>query len=453
MKMLKVAPGELQFGTLAINETPAYCRFCVKNTDSYASLSVKLSATTVPSAIRFQLSDSKLQLDDDEVDGSALNESSSQTAQILTPNFYNAAFDSINVIESLELQPLEEQEIIAIFSPEPGLFSNIVEQTPPTLVNGVIQLTSTSSRTSVMRSLSLDNSVKRTSTLGSAATYAYKDHYNPSHLHSSYSADNVASYSPVLNGVPALSNSSSLHAAVRSETVTIPFSATVFLSVLTVSQSELQATMAPNRTHLMEFSVANISPLPLPFVIRTQTMPHKNVEVAVYEGKKFELPQIGRVLLLRGHASMNFTIMIHTAAGAELLASGETIKRFCHRTILQCDNLRDTRNSALVCVNVNVVPEHFQTRLVSVADPNLDFGGVYRGTRVVREVSICNISREDLTVRLLDSRPQHCEGMLTLVRGPSGAAVGGQVVDSIGNGDTGTKATDGSKDTTASKSS
>ncbi|KAF8290909.1 hypothetical protein TcBrA4_0114930 [Trypanosoma cruzi] len=171
--------------------------------------------------------------------------------------------------------------------------------------------------------------------------------------------------------------------------------------------------MAPGKTHLMDFTVTNASSLPLPFVIRSQTIPQKNVEFSLYEEDKFEEPKIGRTLWLDRHASMNFTLMVRTSATA---LAGCTTGMQEYRAVLQCDNLRDARNSELVYVHINVVAVESQTDLVSVTDPVLDFGEVYRGTRVIRELNICNTSRENVTVRLLDSRPDHCEGVLSLVR-------------------------------------
>lgn len=449
--MLKVAPSELQFGTLAVNETPAYCRFRVQNADTHESLSVKLTAATYSSCVRFQLCDDALLVDDDDADGGVMY-GSWQCSDTLgpTPKFYNAAYDSINLIELLELHPNEAREIIAIFSPDPEVFPNVVERTAPTLVSGTIQLTSTSlPRATPARSLTWSDDVGCVTSSCAPSPLLCAGDKGCSLLFSSQPTPLSRTADGTLKSKTVTSaNRGFLHAAVRSETLTLPFSATVFLSAFTVSVSELQATMAPSRTHLMGFKITNISPLPLQLVIRMQTMPHKNVELTVCEEDQFEVSLIGRVLVLDGHASMNFTVIVRTAAVSELAGSGAIMKRFCHRTVLQCDNLRDARNSELISVNVNVVPEHLQKPLVSVADPYLDFGAVYRGTRVVREVSICNVSREDLTVRLLNPRPPHCEGVLTLVRGARSEASGGKDIKSVKNS-TPVKITDKKKSSTA----
>ncbi|KAG8344072.1 hypothetical protein TRVL_05099 [Trypanosoma vivax] len=420
-EMLKVVPSALRFGAVAVNEAPSYCRFCIQNTDPSISLLIQLRTTTLSDAIQFQLWDDKMKLDDDIDDNDTCDVAKTHRTTVKKSTTYNAVFDSINIIERLTLGPYETREIVAIFRALPGIFSNIMEHAPPTLVSGCIQVTSTSlPETSTHLPMNEEKKDKIIS-----ATSVSQQRYEKTDSTTSFSTssiDNSLITKEDENVIPPSIQftRSPFQTAVRSETVTLPFSANVFLSSLVVSKSELQVTMTPNRTQLIGFSVRNTSALPLLFVIRMQTMPHKNVEIAVYEEEKFEMPQIGRTLVLDRHASMNFTVMIRTAAFAtETTNSNEAIQSFHHRAVLQCDNLRDSRNSELVYVNVNVVAEDFKTDLVSVTNSALDFGAVYRGTPVVREVTFCNISRENVTIRLVDQRPRHCEGTITIVRAAS----------------------------------
>lgn len=431
--MLKVVPSELQFGVVAVNDVPVYCRFSVVNTDPTVSLFVQLTTTTAPLAIRFKLWDDMTLLEDDEIEGSDTPKGL-QRGEALC-HHYNAVFDDAYIIDQLVLQPLETKSVIAIFYADPVQFSNVMPQTSPTMVSGAIHLTAASlPRETLFLSGAADSLNKSEKAeegnkfAAQSSSYSFEGINNKS-LGKSYAVcrgrtkekDDASSLtgSPVWGDKSPLSRSSlsattcSSLCALRSETVTLPFSAGVCISLLIVSKSELQTTMAPNRTHLMDFSVRNASSLPLPFVIRTQTMPHKNIEFALYEEDKFEDPMIGRPLLLDGHASMNFTLVVRTTATA--VDNSTTDMRY-YRAVLQCDNLRDARNSELVYVRVNIVASGLQRDLVSLENPVLDFGEVYRGTQVLRKLNFCTTSRGDMTVRLLDSRPQHCEGALSLAR-------------------------------------
>ncbi|KAF8291008.1 hypothetical protein TcBrA4_0115260 [Trypanosoma cruzi] len=452
--MLKVVPSELQFGAVAVNDVPVYCRFSVVNTDPMVSLSVQFTATTVPAVIRFQLWDEMLLLDDDEIDSGGAQKDRQKRGTLSL--FYSALFEGISVIDRLLLGPLESREVVAIFHADPVQFSTVMVQAPPAMVSGVIQLTAASLPSAVTSSPSdtdanrkhhhqhknsnshgsgsssfamfnsslhlVDekkecnpqaNKISPRSTPRGASKTEMSSRGDAAVNESRTKSDAGGRHDPQTSSLSLLFSRSPTVAAVRSETVTLPFSASVFLSLLTVSRSELRTTMAPGKTHLMDFTVTNASSLPLPFVIRSQTIPQKNVEFSLYEEDKFEEPKIGRTLWLDRHASMNFTLMVRTSATA---LAGCTTGMQEYRAVLQCDNLRDARNSELVYVHINVVAIESQTDLVSVTDPVLDFGEVYRGTRVIRELNICNTSRENVTVRLLDSRPDHCEGVLSLVR-------------------------------------
>ncbi|EKF26318.1 hypothetical protein MOQ_009994 [Trypanosoma cruzi marinkellei] len=452
--MLKVVPSELQFGALAVNDVPVYCRFSVVNTDPMVPLSVQFTATTFPAVIRFQLWDDMLLLDDDDIDGGGAQKDRHKRGTLSL--FYSAFFEGISVIDKLLLGPLESREVVAIFHADPVHFSSVMVQAPPAMVSGVIQLTAASLPSAVTSSPSDTDANRKhyhqqkdsnshssgsssfpmlTSSLhfvndkkecnpqankisphltpGGASKTEMSSHGDAAVNENKKKSDTGGRHDTSTSSLPLLFSRSPTVAAVRSETVTLPFSASVFLSLLTLSRSELRTTMAPGKTHLMDFTVTNASSLPLPFVIRSQTIPQKNVEFSLYEEDKFEEPKIGRTLWLDRHASMNFTLMVRTSATA---LAGCTTGMQEYRAVLQCDNLRDARNSELVYVHINVAAAESQTDLVSVTDPLLDFGEVYRGTRVIRELNICNTSRENVTVRLLDSRPDHCEGALSLVR-------------------------------------
>ncbi|KAF8291005.1 hypothetical protein C4B63_34g220 [Trypanosoma cruzi] len=140
--MLKVVPSELQFGAVAVNDVPVYCRFSVVNTDPMVSLSVQFTATTVPAVIRFQLWDEMLLLDDDEIDSGGAQKDRQKRGTLSL--FYSALFEGISVIDRLLLGPLESREVVAIFHADPVQFSTVMVQAPPAMVSGVIQLTAAS---------------------------------------------------------------------------------------------------------------------------------------------------------------------------------------------------------------------------------------------------------------------------------------------------------------------
>ncbi|CAD2212811.1 hypothetical protein AGDE_03809 [Angomonas deanei] len=195
-------------------------------------------------------------------------------------------------------------------------------------------------------------------------------------------------------------------ASTLSETIVIPFSVNVFVSFLQLSTTELQATMTVKKTQLIDFTVSNLSNRPLPFVIRMQNFPVKGVELELYESEHFEEPKFGRRLYLEAHGSMKMSLMARTA-------SNVTNSQF--QATLQCDNLRDRRNTSLIYVNINVVRE-LQGDIVSLPDTSVNFGDVYRGGKTTAEISLNVLGKEDVGVKLGDAHQWKCEGEVCLMK-------------------------------------
>lgn len=263
-------------------------------------------------------------------------------------NEYNEIFDQVDLLESVEIASMESKEIIVFFRASQGSFSHVVAQAPPTVFTGTLQFITTGAQRSPPGTDS--------------------DH---------------------------------------SETVTVPFTVNVFLSWLQVSRTELQVTMAPNKTQFIDFTVTNISCRPLSFVVRNQTIQAKGLDIALYEAERFEEPKLGHRLLLDSNASINLSVMIRTSANSSPCQ---------YQKALQCDNLRDSRNTVLIYINVNITTES-QGELLSVSDTVLNFGDIYRGSKSVTTIGFLNVgAREDVNVTLGLLHRRSCNGEVFLLK-------------------------------------
>eukprot|EP00796_Vickermania_ingenoplastis_P001397 gene1397-820_t len=174
---------------------------------------------------------------------------------------------------------------------------------------------------------------------------------------------------------------------------TINCSAMVFLSQLEISSTLLQCTIAPNKTQLMNFSVTNISTEPLSFMIRNLTLPIKGLTLGVYDSNDFDDPKQGHRLRLDGKGSVSLCLLVQTDGN---------VSPSHYQEILQCDNIRDSRNSVQLQVSINVSSDFESGDIVSISNNKLNFGDVYRGVSTTREVEFINLdNREDVTIRLL----------------------------------------------------
>lgn len=357
----------LQFDDVAVNDIPVYRRFHIKNADPIP-LQVQLASSTP--LICFQL----------------LNENYESLKRVGAVNFlsvYNEAFDSVGQVSSLELAQGEERDIIVSFRADCTTFSNITVGTQPVSFTGIIQLVATRM---------IDKDLQDSDPLrnGGTATSA---------IESADSENNTA--------LPGLADNMSLPH--RSETLAVPFRVNVYLSYLKVSSTEIQVTMAPNKTQIVDFLVTNTSCQPLYFVVRSQAMSLRGLMLSLYEADKFEDPKLGHRILLDSYASMNFSLMVRTATESDLAPQ--------YQVVLQCDNLKDNRNTSFINVTVNVVAES-QGDLVAFPDTSINFGDVYRGTKVTANLQLQNIDgREDAVISMGDFDRWKCEGKLSLMKG------------------------------------
>lgn len=297
---------ELQFDDVAINDSPSYRSFFIRNL-SLTRLCISIESTA--SYVKFQ----------------KRNE-----------NFVNcevvsavAMFDEVDVVNSVVVEAQEEAEVVAVFTADAGSFVNVVSQT--VTCNGAITLT--------------------------GGGWSEK----------------------------------------------ISFTSKVFLSSMSVSPTELYCSMSSGKSQLIDFSVTNTSSRQLSFVIRLASMPSKIVDIDVCE-HEVPVSRLGQRLSLEAHSTQKFFVVIRTL-GCE--------SSFQHVAVIQCDNLRDSRNSANVRVAVNVSTES-QCDLVSVGETSLDFGDIYRGSNSSKALVFTNLCATDISLRLLrSSRSERLEGDVT----------------------------------------
>ncbi|KPA74986.1 hypothetical protein ABB37_08946 [Leptomonas pyrrhocoris] len=355
--MLEVNCSNIEFDEVAVNDIPTYRPIRVRNkTDTPLSVSIASSS----SLLRFQLHNENY----DAIQQVGLRDSL---------YVYGEAFDLVGLITSFELAPHEEKQMVVAFRAEPAAFSHLVTGAQATSFIGTVQLTTTSAQPAPPSTLR-DNAEDTT---GDDATQV-------------------------------ASPTSSSQQSTRS--FTIPFRANVYVSFLKLSFTEIQVAMAPNKTQVADFVVTNTSCQPVLFLIRDQPMPLKGLDVALYEADKFEDPKLGHRILLDSYASMTFSLMLRSGG------ANSNVQQQYH-TVLQCDNLRDKRNSTFVYVNVNVGTEA-DGDFLELLDTSIDFGDVYRGTKALAQLRVQNVdSREDVVVRLADTDRRKYDGKFSLMKG------------------------------------
>ncbi|KPI84120.1 hypothetical protein ABL78_6818 [Leptomonas seymouri] len=361
--MLEVYCNNIFFDETAVNDIPTYRPIRVQNkTDT--SLSVNI--TTSSSLLRFQLCNENY-------------EAIQQVGLRDSLYVYNEAFDLVGLITSFELAPREEQQIIVSFRAEPAAFSHLITGAQATSFNGTVHFTATSAPSTLSSPL-----------LNNATSLAESD------------AAQAAS--------PVSSSQQQQQQQQHTESFTIPFSANVYVSFLKLSSAEIQVTMSPNKTQVVDFTVTNFSCQPVLFLIRDQAMPLKGLDVALYEADKFEDPKLGHRILLDSYASMTFSLMLRSSS-----ANPNTQQQY--HTVLQCDNLRDNRNTTFLHVSINVGAES-QGDVLAFPDTAIDFGDVYRGTKAFAQIRVQSIhGREDAVVRLADTDRRKYDGKFSLMKG------------------------------------
>jgi hypothetical protein len=191
---------------------------------------------------------------------------------------------------------------------------------------------------------------------------------------------------------------------------TLPFVAKVYLSSMVVHPTELQAFVGPGTTKVFDFKVTNPSSKPLSFVLRLQTMLPAFLELGLFEHDNAEQLKFGSKYQLEARGTQSFGFVVRGDASAAAVVAGQ------YNAVVQCDNLRDARNTTLISVAIVVTPQS-HAELVSVSDSTLDFGDLHRGNSKVRVVTFFNPSvREDASVRM--SKAHHnvkAEGSLLLM--------------------------------------
>ncbi|CCW70429.1 unnamed protein product [Phytomonas sp. Hart1] len=350
--MLKVSTEELNFGGVAINNIPSYKQLRITNVNE-SPVSVHLSAST--EMIKFQFSNENYNSKETDSDSFC----------------YNESFDVIDLVDKFNLEGLEERDIIVTFKLIQSAFPHISARSLLSLYNGTIYLNVASEEI-------LDETV---TSLNSKEI-------------------NFTSTAP---GKRSLTTETELL-----ESVTIPFSANVYLSWLEISQSEFHLTMAPNKMVHMTFSVTNVSMCPLSFIIRNQSMRIKGIDLEIYKTGQLEEPKLNHRLLLHANSSMELSLVVRTGSSC--------VPDQCHRATLQCDNMSNLYNTAFVYVNINVSVES-QGDILSLSRTSLNFGDIYRGINTSAEIGFLNIDgRAAIAVSLAPIDQKKCRGYVTLLK-------------------------------------
>nr|CAJ2466348.1 unnamed protein product [Leishmania braziliensis] len=344
--MLDVSCESILFDEVAVNDIPTYRPVQVRNTTESPLL---VQFTTTSPVVQFQLRNENY-------------EAIKRTGFADTLSVYNEAFDLVGLISSVELAPFEEKDLIVWFRANTTTFSHLVKGSQPVPYTGSLQLT--------VVDLAL------APPLGNA---------------------------PSKGGENRVVEQQSAAACIA-----IPFRANVYISCLELSSTELNITMAPNKTQVADFVVTNTSCQPVYFVIRDQAMPLRGLDVALYESDKFEEPKLGHRLLLDSYSYMTFSLMLRSS-----MASSTAQQQY--HAVFQCDNLRDSRNTAFLYVSVNVVAES-QGDLVAFHDTSVNFGDVYRGTKATAIIHIESLDRVEAVLRLGDVDRRKCEGRVSLMK-------------------------------------
>lgn len=314
---LEVTPEFIDFGVIAVNEFPSYRQVSLKNRDPNRKLRVYLKSTHLITVQRENENFSILQ----------------QSSSAFTRS-YNALFNSVGVVSTLDINPGSSVDLIASFRADPSNFKHITVQEPPLKYPATLHLTS----------LLLEES-------GEECTES-------------------------------------------STKLPLPCSATVFVSSIEVSNPLLQSTILPSKTQLLNFTVLNASTEVLSFVIRRVSLPKSGLTLGLYESHNFDNPKFNHRIRLDSKSSTSLCLLVQ---------ADSTLPPTHFQEILQCDNLRDTRNSLQISVSIHVGSELESGNIASSSNHTVDFGNIYRGASKTAQVEITNLdSREDITVRLLN---------------------------------------------------
>lgn len=180
----------------------------------------------------------------------------------------------------------------------------------------------------------------------------------------------------------------------------LPFTSRVFLSSMSVSPTELHCSLSPGKSHVMELCVTNGSAKDLPVVFRLASMPSRCVAIDVC-AREFAMSCLGETFVLEPHEMRKFFVVVRS------LATDTSPTTQCSATI-QCDNLRDSRNTFHVQVSTTLSREA-QGDLLVLGETFLSFGDVYRGASASKGLAISNISAVDATVKVMKPRSDECE--------------------------------------------
>jgi hypothetical protein len=173
------------------------------------------------------------------------------------------------------------------------------------------------------------------------------------------------------------------------------FTSRVYVSSMVVSPTDLHCSLSPGKSHVMEIAVANGSAKELPVVFRLASMPSPVVAIDVSAGE-FATSCLGQTFTLEPHESRKFFVVVRSLAP-------ETAPATQSSAIIQCDNLRDSRNTFHVQVSTTLSREA-QGDLLLVGESVLHFGDIYRDAPASKSLTISNVSSSDATVKVLKTR-------------------------------------------------
>ncbi|CUI14836.1 unnamed protein product, partial [Bodo saltans] len=111
---------------------------------------------------------------------------------------------------------------------------------------------------------------------------------------------------------------------------------------------------------------------------------------------EFATSCLGQTFTLEPHENRKFFVVVRSLAG-------ETAPATQCSAIIQCDNLRDSRNTFHVQVSATLSREA-QGDLLLLGENVLQFGDIYRGSSTTKSLTISNVSSSDATVKVLKTR-------------------------------------------------
>lgn len=180
----------------------------------------------------------------------------------------------------------------------------------------------------------------------------------------------------------------------------ISFASRVFLSTMLVTPTELHCSMSGGKSQIVEFVVANTSSRELQFVLRQASKPSKHVQADISEGESATSVVFGQRLTMEPHGSRRFSLIVRTS----LLEHSKQ-----QALLIQCDNLRDSRNTFYIQVTVNLTDNN-RSDLLTFAENALEFGDVYRGATTVKTILLTNGGSTDVTLKPVRSKnDQDCD--------------------------------------------